>query len=329
MLSKQEKIDLIDEFYNGDSLDLIEHVERAVLAKASQQVKSDSDNQLISMSMDQPVSMYRAVNKLIEAADILLNQKNYDGTGHELITEAKNQASGYLRSFRPVPAPKQEPIYQYSNTHNVNLWTDCNKETYEIMRPDFRRIVYDHPAPPQAAAIPEFLLEMSQQMRTQDNRGTSHPFFQVRCKRYIVTEQGYNEAGYELINDNGVVYKSYAADEEDLEQLLLEDYPEFCEQWRSDQGDETVEDSISSFNPEEDDLPDGLTLVYVQESEEIVSTHLTEAGARQFISRKQHDYPKLYTYAESAYWSPQLRQLQDWIISLSAPNPDSTGGESC
>jgi hypothetical protein len=38
--------------------------------------------------------------------------------------------------------------------------------------------------------------------------------------------------------------------------------------------------------------------------------------AEQFIERKQHDYPKLYTYAESAYWSPQLRELQDWIKSL-------------
>lgn len=175
----------------------------------------------------------------------------------------------------------------------------------------------------QAAAIPEWLMEMSEQMRTQDNRGTSHPFFQVRRKRYIVTEQGYNEFGYELCNDDGVIYRSYAAEEDDLEKLLIEDYPEFCEQWRINQGEETVDDAISSFDPTEDDLPEGVRLVYVQETEEIVSTHLTEIGARQFIRRKQHDYPKLYTYAESAYWSPQLRQLQDWIISLSAtPKPD-------
>ena len=50
-------------------------------------------------------------------------------------------------------AGELEPIYQYSNTHNVNLWTDCNKDTYDIMRKEYRRVVCAHPLP--AQAIPE------------------------------------------------------------------------------------------------------------------------------------------------------------------------------
>lgn len=175
-------------------------------------------------------------------------------------------------------------------------------------------------------AIPEFLLEMSKQMREQPSRSTSHPFWQVRCKRTLPTEQGHNEIGYEIISDDGIVYRSYDADEEDLEQLLLTDYPEFCKKWRDDMdiGD-TVDEAISSFDPADDDLPDGLRLVYVQEFEEIISTHFTEHDANWFIRRKQHDYPKLYTYVESAYWSPQIQKLQDWIISLSDQCP--AGGE--
>ena len=64
------------------------------------------------------------------------------------------------------------------------------------------------------------------------------------------------------------------------------------------------------------ETPPDVKKLYMQEIEEVVSTHLTEHDANWFISRKQHDYPPLYTYVVSAYWSPQLRELQDWIIGL-------------
>jgi len=134
-----------------------------------------------------------------------------------------------------------------------------------------------------------------------------------------LTEQGYDEHHWEICGDEGVVYSSLDPIDE-LYKYLDENREDFVSHWN----EENHVDHISEwFDPEDDDhLPDGLRRVYVQETEEIVSTHLTEAGAYQFIARKQHDYPKLYTYAESAYWSPQLRQLQDWIISLSAsPKP--------
>ncbi len=44
---------------------------------------------------------------------------------------------------------EQKPIYQYSNTHDGNLWTDCNYETYSIMKNNNQRIVYAHPVPAQ------------------------------------------------------------------------------------------------------------------------------------------------------------------------------------
>lgn len=165
--------------------------------------------------------------------------------------------------------------------------------------------------------IPAFLLEMSKQMREQDNRCTSHPFWQVRCKRYIPTEEGYSNVGYELVTDDGdVVYRSYRAEEDELETLLLEDYREHFEPALFDE--ESPEDAVACFDPTNDELPNGLRLVYVREAEEVVSTHLTEADAMWFIRRKQHDYPPLYTRVESACWAPQLRELQDWIISLTA-----------
>lgn len=165
--------------------------------------------------------------------------------------------------------------------------------------------------------IPEFLLEMSKQMREQDSRSTSHPFWQVRCKRYMPTEEGYSDVGYELVADDGdVVYRSYRAEEDELETLLLDDYREHFDGIACEE--ESADDAVVGFDPTQDDLPNGLRIVFVQEVWDVVSTHLTEADAKWFIRRKQHDYPPLYTYVESAYWAPQLRDLQDWIISLTA-----------
>ncbi len=158
--------------------------------------------------------------------------------------------------------------------------------------------------------IPEFLIEMSKQMSEQPNRCTAHPFWQVRCKRYEVTEQGYNEHHWILQSEDGEFFRSDS--DESVNDVLLERYPEFCAKWEKDE-----EESFSDmFDSDYHELPPEVTKLHVQEVEQVVSTHLTEHDANWFIKRKQHDYPKLYTYVESAYWSPQVRQLQDWIISL-------------
>ena len=188
--------------------------------------------------------------------------------------------------------------------------------------------LYTTPQPAPTAAqdvaglveVPGWLLEMAEQMRGQPTRSTAHPFWQVRCKRHIPTAEGYNDSHYEVVGDEGVVWRSIDPIK-GLIDHLLENHEEWCRRWAEDHDHmkdcSTVAEAIESFfDASEGELPDGLTSVFVQEVEEVVTTHLTQADAEWFIKRKQHDYPPLYTYVESAYWSPQMRQLQDWIISL-------------
>lgn len=172
--------------------------------------------------------------------------------------------------------------------------------------------------------IPEFLIELSRQINDQPNRSTSHPFYQVRCKRPYVTAEGYNYEYFEVYSDDGVAftsnYKISGCKESDFAEYLIENHY----QWLCDTFEDIevidVDFVLENFDFEGcENLPDGLTKIWIQEVEEVVSTHLTLDAAEQFIKRKQHDYPKLYTYAESAYWSPQLRELQDWIKSLTQP----------
>mgnify|MGYP003137430523 CR=1 FL=1 len=160
--------------------------------------------------------------------------------------------------------------------------------------------------------IPDFLLEMSKQMAEQPNRSTAHPFWQVRCKRFVVTQEGYNEHHWILQDEEGEFFRSDL--HECANQALLERYPEFCKHWQ----EVTDDDFIEGFDLEWDELPPEVNKLYLQEVEEVVTTHLTQHDAECFIKRKQHDYPPLYTWVESAYWSPQFKQLQDWIISLTA-----------
>lgn len=159
--------------------------------------------------------------------------------------------------------------------------------------------------------IPDFLLELSKQMNEQPNRSTAHPFWQVRCKQFVVTQEGYNEHHWELTDEDGVFFRS---DRDCLFEALLERYPDWCKSIEENTGEPFDE----TFDVDLDELPDGVDKVYVQEVEQVVTTHLTEHDAKGFIERCQHNYPPLYTYVESAYWSPQLRKLQDWIYSLSA-----------
>ena len=165
--------------------------------------------------------------------------------------------------------------------------------------------------------IPEFLKVMSERMNNQDGRCTAHPFFQVRCKRYLVTAEGYSDHHFEIVCDDGTLFRSDTDDFNDF--VEGEEYAEYWKHVSIVEGVDSIFHSVDDVNGylfceflEEHDL----NLVYVQEVEDIVSTHMTEAGANEFIARKQHDYPKLYTHAESAYWSSELKQLQYWIKSL-------------
>lgn len=193
----------------------------------------------------------------------------------------------------------------------------------------------------QQIEIPAFLLEMSQQMHQQSNRCTAEPIWQVRCKRYLITEEGYDEHHWEIVDTDGgtALYRSDKSDmKQALAEWLAENDHQWCSNWLFDNDidevchdvshtfDEVfIEAFIDKFNLESDhdQLPDPLKKFHLQETEEVIRSCLTEADARAFIARKQHDYPKLYTYVESMVFCPQMIQLRHWIMSLTTPEVKS------
>lgn len=175
--------------------------------------------------------------------------------------------------------------------------------------------------------IPEFLIEMSKQMNSDPKRCTSHPFWQVRNKKYLITEEGYDNHHWEVVDtDDGVVL--FRSDKHDgfeaLADDLYESHFDWCKLWLEEKEIEIpCEEDFSGvfeefFDPDYDFdvLPSNYKKFHLQETEEVLTTHLTKFDAEWFIQRKKHDYPNAYTYVESAYWSPQLKELQGWIKSL-------------
>ena len=51
------------------------------------------------MAMDSPWPVHEVIAKLCEAADILLDDKSYDGHGHELIAGARRAGRDYLETL--------------------------------------------------------------------------------------------------------------------------------------------------------------------------------------------------------------------------------------
>lgn len=182
--------------------------------------------------------------------------------------------------------------------------------------------------------IPQFLIEMSKQLNEQNNRMTADPLFEVRYKKYLVTEEGYNESHFEIIDDdcNTLHHSGNDSDYSALAEYLYENEKEWCDSWLEDNCsiDDLDSDYIDQFtlgeftelfcdNYQYDgwiDLPDELKIIHLQEVEETVNSHFTEADAQAFIDRKQHDYPKLYIYAISLCYCENMAKLRNWIKGL-------------
>jgi len=178
--------------------------------------------------------------------------------------------------------------------------------------------------------IPEFLLEMSDQLNTQDNRCTADPIWQVMCKRIRVTAYEYSDR-FQIIDcewDHCVVADS---EDGDINQQIVEhldcdpdDLPTNFEQWVDTNcdydhelsGQQKIEFFIENFDHDSDKLYDGYDKVWIEEYEQIIKTCLTEHDADYFIKGNQHNYPHMYTFVDSMYRCPQMIALRQWIMGL-------------
>ncbi len=164
--------------------------------------------------------------------------------------------------------------------------------------------------------IPNFLIEMSKQLNSQDNRLTQDPIFVVCYNKELTCA---DDRGWRTVwVDHGNEYHEICEIDGDTDSAMMAEYllehePGLIEQWCKDE-----ECYSTDFNLDFHDgiLPDHYEKVSMQEVREKVKYCLTEADAQAFIDRKQHYYPKLYIHAESMVHCPQMIELREWIKGL-------------
>lgn len=168
--------------------------------------------------------------------------------------------------------------------------------------------------------IPKFLIEMSKQLNSQNNRSTAEPIYQVRFDKPITCADG-REDFWCIVDTANEYHEIYRSDDCDLDYFfsyMREHYTDWVNEWEDTEEEEFNSDN---FDVEDSywDLPDGyeeLEKIPMQNVREVVKSCLTESDAQAFIDRKQHDYRKLYIYVESMTFCPQMIELRNWIKSL-------------
>lgn len=170
--------------------------------------------------------------------------------------------------------------------------------------------------------IPKFLLEISDQMNNEDNRCTADPIWMVCHDNWLTCAEGRGDKVVLLLQDDDYYLECDDADHTEIFEYLKERYPDWCMQFIAEYDDEEDNiDELSSYLDLSDafiKLPSDITIetLEMQKEMKIINAHLTEKGAKQFIARKQHDYPRLYTYVYSMYFCSQMKELRGWIKSL-------------
>ena len=179
--------------------------------------------------------------------------------------------------------------------------------------------------------IPKFLIEMSEQMNNEDNRCTADPIWMVVHDNWLTCADDRGDKNILLLCNGGDHY--IECDEDDYTEIftyLKEDHEEWCMELirEHDEEEDDIDELSNWFDPDDvfQSLPENVTIekLAMQKEMKVINSHLTEEGAKQFIARKQHDYPKLYTYVYSMYHCNQMKELRAWIKSIN--NGDSNNG---
>tara|TARA_R110001632_G_scaffold72697_3_gene167862 strand:- start:673 stop:1215 length:543 start_codon:yes stop_codon:yes gene_type:complete len=174
--------------------------------------------------------------------------------------------------------------------------------------------------------IPEFLVEMSQQMQSEHIRMMEHPIWQVCYDDKIPTKEDFCD-GYRIFTREGrVLFDSQSC--ADQFRFIDDAVDNFGALVRSYNKEKNEGDSEYSFSFKDDfdidynfedscfDDDDIYKKYYYTKVRTVVKSCLTEQEAVAYIKRRQHDHWPLYTYVYSMDYCPQMIELRNWIKGL-------------
>lgn len=143
-----------------------------------------------------------------------------------------------------------------------------------------------------------YLQQLGEDIRTQDNRMTSFPIFQVRD---VERDYGYDPVHAE---SHQIIWLDCDFNEYSPEES------EAREQAYVDNGDEKPEEYADDYRR-----------AFVDRYKVILS-FFTERGAKEFIETNGHHLNKPSIYVDSAYRNPEWQAIREFLKNLPPPNKE-------
>lgn len=150
--------------------------------------------------------------------------------------------------------------------------------------------------------IPAYILALSQQLHTQDNRCTSHPIFQVRDTKQVVCFADQSDATHWWDAEGDAVL-----DEELIKRL------EDADPWGS----------YESIKLEGDEAGVEYTRSHTKTLRQVVAVFFTQQAADAWVKANEHRHNSLEIYIDSGFRNPEWQAIRDFLMSLT-PAPVST-----
>lgn len=148
----------------------------------------------------------------------------------------------------------------------------------------------------------QYLLEVAERLRTQDNRCTSNPAFCVQVLERI-----------------GPMLPEYS------DTRMYHDH-EQCETYYQDRPDPEEWNKLKALD-DADELPDQITVGGYVEKWKTVQICFTEDGCNQYIARDGHNLRHYFgtrIYVESFHRNDEMTTIREWLSS-SLPNSTFSG----
>lgn len=163
----------------------------------------------------------------------------------------------------------------------------------------------------------EKLKDISKEMKVQDNRLSSYPYFIVYDRRSIPMNPDYSPITSNA-GDNGRTIYVHT----ELEDSEFDSVEELIEDGKASGYFESAEyEAIEQFKEE-------IREIYVQDIDVLKGVFLTEKAAKDFIDSQAHHLDRPYIYGESFYDNDEMRTVSEAIASLTPevpPHPQGIG----
>lgn len=162
--------------------------------------------------------------------------------------------------------------------------------------------------PVQGGGVPEWIQEISANLKTQDNRITADPLFVVFQKREIVTHEDFD---YDRISWGSCDGEAPAHIQDELNELYDDVESDY---FRDDEITLTTDDGTEIWQR-----------AAIKAVDEFVTACFTEAGAKAYLENNGHNLRQPFIYVTSLYRNEEMKQLRDWLYTH--PHNGEQGGE--